>query len=177
MSDRYEGRAVVRADGTLRVGDEVVNAPSTAAQRVTGRQEPGWEFWGVLDASGQAVALSELRERLRASGGAAALPAGAQRGPGRTVYDVTLGDLVDSGFVSDGETVVALRKRVGHVEATIHADGSVRVNGGTYSSLSAAASAVSQSQQPGWEYWAVRRAEELVSLYEIRRRYIAERGG
>ena len=175
LSDRYEGTAVVRADGTLRVGDEVVNAPSTAAQRVTGRFEPGWEFWGVPDPGGQAVSLSQLRERLRASGGAPALPGGARRGPGRAVYDVTLGDLVNGGFISDGEKVVALRKRVGHVEATLHADGSVRVHDNTYSSLSAAASAVSQSQQPGWEYWAVRRAEGLVSLYELRRRYLAER--
>jgi hypothetical protein len=69
ISPRYQAEAVVEADGSLRVGDEVVNAPSTAAQRVTGRVEPGWEFWGVVDDDGRLTSLFDLRKvcRLRAA--------------------------------------------------------------------------------------------------------------
>jgi hypothetical protein len=52
----------------------------------------------------------------------------------------------------------------------------VRVNGRSFTSLSAAASAVSEGAEAGWEYWAVRRPEGLISLYDLRRRYLADRG-
>lgn len=77
-----------------------------------------------------------------------------------------------AGVLIDGETVVALRKRVGHVEGTLHAVGGVTVNETRYGSLSAAAKAVSgTTSEPGPEYWAVRRDEGLVSVFELRRRF------
>ena len=148
----------------------MVNAPSTAAAARDRPPRAGLGVLGCADADGATRALFALRERLRALGGAPR-PRQRARGPGRTDYDVTLGDLVNGGVVSDGETIVTVRKNVGRVEATIHADGTVRVKGSSYASLSAAASAVSRSSQPGWEYWAVRREGGLVSLYDVRQRY------
>jgi hypothetical protein len=117
MSVRHDGVAVVADDGSLKVAGEVVNAPSTAASRVSGNAtEPGWDFWGVPgERTGELVSLADLRERMRAVGGPPPVPGGGRRGPGRKVYDVTIQQLCDAQMVVDGETVVALRKRVGPV--------------------------------------------------------------
>jgi hypothetical protein len=59
----------------------------------------------------------------------------------------------------------------------LHRDGTVRLGDRNYSSLSATATAVSGNQEAGWEYWAGRRNSELVSLYELRRRFVADSDG
>jgi hypothetical protein len=91
------------------------------------------------------------------------------------VYDVTLGQLMQAGLLGDGETVLALRKRVGEVEAIVHADGSVQVAAKVYTSLSAAASAVSGTGEAGWEYWGARRDGGLVSLFDLRAEFLRRR--
>ena len=183
---KYDEPATVLEDGSLQVGDEVFAAVSTAAQRVSGNQtEPGWEFWAAPSGDGSLVSLYELRDRLRAGGAsrsgstgqAPTVRQGRTKAPPRTDYRVTVAELVDAGLVEDGETVVALRKRVGNVEGTLSASGTLTVRGETYASLSGAAKAVSgTSSEAGWEYWAVRRGGQLVSLFELRRQFIAARG-
>lgn len=85
---------------------------------------------------------------------------------------------MSAGVLVDGETAVALRKRVGHVEGTLHADGGLTVAEVRYATLSAAAKAVSgTTSEPGPEYWAVRREEGLVSIFELRRRFENEAAG
>lgn len=62
-------------------------------------------------------------------------------------------------------------RRGGNAEALITDDGKVRIDDFVYSSLSAAAVAVSGNKsEPGWEYWAVVREGQLVPLYELRDR-------
>lgn len=184
MAARYDEAATVLPDGTLEVGGEHFHSVSPAAARVSGNQtEPGWNFWGAPSGDGTLVSLYDLRARLQASGPRPPAggtrtddtPRGTQRrGPRPKRYATKVPDLVTAGVLTDGETVVALRKRVGHVEGTLHADGAITVNGTRYGSLSAAARAVSgTTSEPGPEYWAVRRDGELVSIFELRRRFEA----
>ena len=204
MATRYDETATVREDGTLVVGTEVFNAVSPAAARVSGMQsEPGWNFWGAASGDGSLVSLFDLRARLQAASatvpiatpadplptvaraeraepmppmaGRDATAQSPRRGPGVKRYKTKVPDLMAAGVLTDGETVVALRKRVGQVEGTLHADGGLTVAGVRYASLSAAAKAVSgTTSEPGPEYWAVRRDGDLVSIFELRRRFEAE---
>jgi hypothetical protein len=62
----YKGemyKARVRRDGTIRVGNKVVNSPSLAAVAVVKRPVNGWSFWKYERAPGQWVKLRELRRR------------------------------------------------------------------------------------------------------------------
>jgi hypothetical protein len=62
---------------------------------------------------------------------------------------------------------------LGQVEATLHRDGFVTVDGQRHRSLSAAAKAASGSvSEPGWQFWGVRRDGKVVSLYDIRATYL-----
>lgn len=198
MAHKYDATATVLDDGSLHLGDEVYNAVSPAAARVTGAQsEPGWNFWGAPSGDGSLVSLFDLRARLQASGAGASRPDASQggagaapgsgpdatqaagggasppgRGPGVKRYKTKVPDLMAANVLHDGETAIALRKRVGPVEGTLHADGSLTVKGVRYSSLSAAAKAVSgTTSEPGPEYWGVRRPEGIVSIFELRRRF------
>jgi hypothetical protein len=202
MAHKYDATVTVLDDGSLQLGDEVYNAVSPAAVRVTGGQsEPGWNFWGAPSGDGSLVSLFELRARLQASAAGSSrsdLPEGGAstttgsnpgmgqtaaggsstppRGPGIKQYKTKVPDLMVAGVLHDGETAIALRKRVGPVEGTLHADGTLTVKGVRYSSLSAAAKAVSgTTSEPGPEYWGVRRPEGIVSVFELRRRF--EAGG
>lgn len=199
VAHKYDDTATVLDDGSLQLGDEVYNAVSPAAARVTGAQsEPGWNFWGAPSGDGSLVSLFDLRARLQASSGAARAaatedgrqapvgtsggtgqatgpgPSSRPRGPGVKQYKTKVPDLMAAGVLHDGETAVALRKRVGPVEGTLHADGTLSVDGVRYSSLSAAAKAVSgTTSEPGPEYWGVRGEEGVVSVFELRRRFEA----
>jgi hypothetical protein len=61
----YQGAAVVLEDGRLKVGDQVFDTPSPAAEAVSGKKPiAGWEFWAV-EKDGGLVTLYELREQTR----------------------------------------------------------------------------------------------------------------
>jgi hypothetical protein len=197
LRKRFDTPATVLPDGSLEVGGAMYATVSAAAKAVTGTSsEAGWEFWGAPSGDGSLVSLFDLRARLRegASGAAAesravrraAAPADAQkprvappatRNP-RHHFAVTVEQLVDSGLLTDGETLVALRKRFAQTEATVHRDGFVTIDGQRHRSLSGAAKAVTgTTSEPGWEFWGVRRDGKLVSLYDVRATYLEASNG
>jgi hypothetical protein len=59
----YKGRdykAIVRANGQIKLGNQLYDTPSGAAQAVVGRMVNGWSFWRVRH-GGEMVRLSALR--------------------------------------------------------------------------------------------------------------------
>jgi hypothetical protein len=191
LRKRFDTPATVLPDGSLEVEGTSFATVSAAAKAVTGTSsEAGWVFWVAPSGDGSLVSLFDLRARLRegASGAAAESPAvrrpaapadarksrvssPATRSPRH--FAVTLEQLVDSGLLNDGETLIALRRRLGQVEATLHRDGFVTVDGQRHSSLSGAAKVVSgTTSEPGWKFWGVRRDGKLVSLYDVRATYL-----
>ncbi len=145
--------------------------------------EAGWHFWAAPSGDGSLVSLADLRARLReGASGAAAAPREPRITPPAAGtarhFAVTLEQLVDSGLLTDGETLVALRKRVAQADATLHRDGFVTVDGQRHNSLSGAAKAVAgTAAEPGWRFWGVRRDGKVVPLYDVRATYLEAANG
>lgn len=84
-------------------------------------------------------------------------------------FSETVTDLLDAGLLHPGVELRPLRKTLGDARATLGPGGRLDVNGDVHGSLSAAAVAVSGNKaEPGWEFWAVERDGQLVSLYKLR---------
>jgi hypothetical protein len=196
LRKQYSETALVLEDGTLRVGDQIYQAVSTAAVAVSGsKSEPGWEFWGAPSGGGDFVPLYRLRDRLiegaaSASPGHPAAPppsvpapsstAPALAAPHRTArrpFDVSVKDLIDAGLLQPGD-VLRTTRRGSPATAAAEADGRVVVGGTPYTSPSTAAVAASGNKsEPGWEYWAVERDGHAVPLYTLRQRLLDGRTG
>jgi hypothetical protein len=196
LRKRFDTPATVLPDGSLEVDGASFATVSAAAKAVTGTSsEAGWAFWVAPSGDGSLVSLADLRARLRegASRAAAAPQAvrkaaapAAPREPRVTPpapgtarhFAVTIEQLVDSGLLHDGETLVARRKRVAQAEATLHRDGFVTVDGQRHSSLSGAAKAVTgTTAAPGWRFWGVRRDGKVVPLDDVRATYLEAANG
>lgn len=192
LRKQYTETALVQADGTLRVGDDVYQAVSAAAVAVSGsKSEPGWEFWGAPSGDGAFVSLFRLRERLIESGARAGEGISTSQGvdtPAETSsadvviasaeritrrrFNVSVADLMGASLLFAGEELKSTRRGIS-ATAVVTADGKVEVAGRTYASLSTAAVAASgNSSEPGWEYWAVTRDGALVPLFVVRQRLL-----
>lgn len=100
---------------------------------------------------------------------------------GRTVYDVSVTDLIEAGLLSVGQTLVMDYKPRGgdshHFEATIEEDGSISVLGKRFSSLSYAAlhamkhAGSDRRTKNGWRAWST---EDGRKLFDIREGYLAD---
>lgn len=84
-------------------------------------------------------------------------------------FSETVTDLLDAGLLNPGVELCPVRRALGDARATLGPGGRLDVNGEVHGSLSAAAVAVSGNKaEPGWEFWAVERDGQLVSLYKLR---------
>jgi hypothetical protein len=128
----------------------------------------------VLTPSGSAPALAastEERALLSAAPGIHSPEAGK-----RQRFSETVTDLLDAGLLQSGVILYPVRKALSDARATLRPDGRLDVNGDAHGSLSAAAVAVSGNKsEPGWEFWAVERNGNLVSLYKLREELRASR--
>jgi hypothetical protein len=70
--------------------------------------------------------------------------------PVRMRSAVSMADLLTAGTLSDGDTLTG---PTDDIVATLSGDGTVDVNGTTYGTVSAAATAVTGSQTNGWQFW------------------------
>jgi hypothetical protein len=139
-------------------------------------RSPGWEFWGAASGDGGFISLFDLREKLRATAPPSTsskdpLGDGSSPSPKKKArrFTHTLPDLLELGLHEAGETVRTTRKSLGEVEATLTADGHLELEGTIYKSPSAATVAASGKQaEAGWEFWAVDRDGDKVTLYEVR---------
>ncbi|MET0604612.1 MAG: hypothetical protein ABW167_21690 [Baekduia sp.] len=187
LRKRFDTPATVLPDGSLEVGGTSFATVSAAAKAVTGTSsEAGWVFWVAPSGDGSLVSLADLRARLREGASGVPVEPRAVRRPAVSAgarvaspatrsprhFAVTIEQLIDAGLLNDGETILALRKRLEQVTATVHRDGFVTVDGHRHKSLSGAAKAVAgTTAEPGWRFWGVRRAGRVVSLYEVRATY------
>jgi hypothetical protein len=187
--------ALVLDDGSLEVAGAVFSAVSPAAQAVSGnKSEPGWEFWGAPSGDGGFVSLFDLRDRLRSDkqdghaqptspeprSDIGKTPAESESGvdpkPGKRHFKESVKDLIEGGLLEVGSVLRPARPGR-EATAVVLEDGCVRVGEQVLSSLSAAATAVTGNKaDPGWEFWAIEKDGELVSLYELREQLRALRG-
>jgi Restriction Enzyme Adenine Methylase Associated len=179
--------ALVLDDGSLEVGGVVFSAVSPAAQAVSGnKSEPGWEFWGAPSGDGGFVSLFDLRDRLRSDKrDGQAQPTSPEPGseiakslaeseprigpkPGKRRFQESVKDLIEGGLLEVGGMLRPARPGR-EATAVVLEDGRVRVGDQVLSSLSAAATAVTGNKSdPGWDFWAIEKDGELVTLYELR---------
>ena len=73
----------------------------------------------------------------------------------RPTRRVELADLIAAGFLAEGATLYARRRRVAGRTATVLSDGALDVDGTRYSSPSGALRAVSGTSGNGWWFWLV----------------------
>jgi hypothetical protein len=96
-----------------------------------------------------------------------ALPT-ANASPSRAIYTWTLPDLVAAGKLIPGEQLRP-KPATYTTPATVADDGSLIVDGISYSAPSPAARAVSGNQaEPGWNFWCAERHGGLVEIFELR---------
>jgi len=187
----FDVTATVLADGRLQIGDRDFDAPSGAGAFVAGHATSGWDFWGVPSGEGGLKPLAVLREQLRgsesgtiAAGGAAtsllpvavetvlptfSSPNGLQR------EEITVRHLIEGGLLGES-TVFAIYKGVRH-EATCNDDGTLGfADGRTFSTLSAAARAVTGRPANGWALWKMERDGRAVALAQLREEILANEG-
>jgi hypothetical protein len=92
-------------------------------------------------------------------------------------FSDTVSDLLDAGLLLPGDGLYPARKALRKARAKLQPDGRLEFNGEVYGSLSASAVAVSGNKaEPGWNFWAVERDGNLISLYELREQLRASRG-
>ena len=171
--------ATVDAVG-IRYSGETYTSLSAAAKAVTGTDTAdGWSFWGTRTKSGELVSLKRLRSeaesrRRRVPGRSSAAndrrPAKAQPRRARP----TTSNLVDKLLrsvpgIEIGSQLESTPPTYAGATATVDAVG-IRYSGETYTSLSAAAKAVTGTDTAdGWSFWGTRtKSDELVSLKRLR---------
>ncbi len=159
--------ALIGYDGTITVGKDMFQTPSTAAQAVKGdRNTNGWHFWNLQGPHGD-VSLDDLR---REHLGILKQPSG-RGAPAR--YEVELTNLLDAGLVQAGDLLVST-SRAWPAVAYIDPAGCVVFDGATHSSLSTAASAVRLGRSTnGWDFWALERDGSAVRMTDVRAAYIS----
>jgi hypothetical protein len=90
------------------------------------------------------------------------------RGQKKKSYKESVKDLIDAGLLKPGTMLQPLRKGLTKT-ALVLPDGSLRVGEQVFTAVSPAAMAVSGNRaEPGWNFWAVERDGNLISLYELR---------
>lgn len=130
-----------------------IPTPTVSAVRVMAKS--------VLPPVAPSVALAALPAP---QSGNVAVPTAKRR------FTESVKDLLDASLVTAGEELVTVRHRR-DLRAEILADGSIRFGGAEYQSLSAAAKAASgNTSEPGWEFWAVTRGGQRVTMYVLRKR-------
>lgn len=83
---------------------------------------------------------------------------------------VSVKDLLDAGFLDEGETLQATRQRVTDT-AVVLGDGRLECRGVIYDAPSGAATAASGHHENGWRFWLADRGDERVSLRDIRTQF------
>lgn len=169
-----EAVATVAEGGKLDVDGQVFETPSGAAVHLRGKETNGWDFWGAPSGDGSLTALSELRRKLREEGPRdpkQVAPSAVTATPtlaGAASSAVGIADLVAAGLLAaDAELRGALHGQ--EVIARLH-DGAIEWNGTTYSSLSAAAVAITGRSTNGWTFWRTAVHGTPVTLAKLRER-------
>ena len=86
----------------------------------------------------------------------------------RTTGTASLADLIRRGVVKSGETLVIRRRSAPPIEATLEADGAIKVRGVSYTTPSRAAKQVlGVGAVDGWLRWRVPRLRDR-SLADLR---------
>lgn len=92
-------------------------------------------------------------------------------------YGITLKQVIDAGFLAPGSTVVSANS-AWPASGLVHTDGTLEVDGTSYPTPSAAASAVKGGGAAnGWDFWAVERSTGRDTLATLRARYVDARDG
>lgn len=80
---------------------------------------------------------------------------------------VTVKDLIAAGSLTTGDALVFTDADV-HQTAVVRSDGTLELNGITYDSPSAAATAVRRRPTNGWADWALRTENSTITLWKLR---------
>lgn len=90
----------------------------------------------------------------------------------KTVYSVSLGDLINSGLVRPGDRLVSVSS-TWPATAVVNAGGTIVFNGQSYPSMSAAAQAARDGGVAnGWDFWALQGSGGTTRLSTIRKQHL-----
>lgn len=84
---------------------------------------------------------------------------------------ITIVDLIGAGLISEGTELHARRPQLSTTTATVLSDGTLDVDGVTYTTPSGAARALTGKQVNGWEFWLIDPKRRL-ALTELWRQYV-----
>jgi hypothetical protein len=93
-----------------------------------------------------------------------------RQGPKRRI---TIADLIGAGLISAGTVLYARRPHLSTKTATVLSDGTLDVDGVTYTTPSGAARALTGKQVNGWEFWLIDPKRRL-ALTELWRQYVEQ---
>ncbi|GAA2071748.1 hypothetical protein [Actinomadura alba] len=99
-------------------------------------------------------------------------PEGEPPRPSRTHVGVKLADLLNTGLLSPGATLIDAQQG-GDSVAVVLDDGRIFLNGETYDTPSGAGKALAESSVNGWEYWSADTPDGLRTLASLRDEYLA----
>jgi succinoglycan biosynthesis transport protein ExoP len=84
-------------------------------------------------------------------------------------YSITVADLLEAGLLRPGDELRSVREALADVRAKVLPDGRIELDGQTHRSLAAAARATTgKKAEAGWEFWAIERDGNQVTLFELR---------
>lgn len=90
----------------------------------------------------------------------------------KTVYSVSLGDLINAGLVRPGDRLVSVSS-TWPATAVVNAGGTIVFNGQSYPSMSAAAQAARDGGVAnGWDFWALQASDGTTRLSTIRKQHL-----
>lgn len=99
-------------------------------------------------------------------------PEGEPPKPNRAHVGVKLADLLNTGLLSPGTTLIDAQEG-GDSVAVVLEDGRILLHGETYDTPSGAGKALTESSVNGWEYWSADTPDGLRTLASLRDEYLA----
>lgn len=137
-----------------------------------------WTIRKLVDSDDSSTVIYEIPDDFAPS---LDISHGDETASGKTVYNVAVSDLIETGLLSVGQTLFMDYKPHGgdshHFEATLEEDGSISVLGERFSSLSYAAlhamkhAGSNRRTKNGWRAWST---EDGRKLFDIRDEFLAD---
>ncbi|HEX7949782.1 MAG TPA: hypothetical protein VF494_05490 [Candidatus Limnocylindrales bacterium] len=145
---------------------------AAARAKVVNAVVPGVENLPAFDRATLELAIEPIRQVMRLLGYSLAPEdeaAPIKAAITRHHHGVKVADLIKAGLLDAGDTLEFTWTGHEGIQSTVLADGQLLMNGTSYATPSAAGQAARGGIVNGWEYWAVRDANnDLVSLGELR---------